>query len=106
MQPSAEASKISMEETFSYQKPKPKPAPAPVDQKKLMQSVVQKSIQLGQEMKKERDMEKKSEPAIVKEEKKVNITKYSNSSAEKVKNTNTTTPVSEDDKISKARELF
>lgn len=44
LQPSAESTKISMDETFTYQKPKPKPAPAPVDQKKLLQTVVQKSI--------------------------------------------------------------
>jgi len=48
LQPSAEATKISMEETFTYQKPKPKPAPPPVDQKKLLQAVVQKSLRLTQ----------------------------------------------------------
>jgi hypothetical protein len=33
LQPSVEASRISMDETFSYQKPKPKAPPPPVDQK-------------------------------------------------------------------------
>ena len=50
LQPSAESTKISMDETFSYQKPKPKAAPAPVDQKALLQAVVQKSLQLSQSL--------------------------------------------------------
>jgi hypothetical protein len=55
LQPSAEATKISMDETFTYQKPKPAPAPAPVDQKKLLQTVVQKSLQLSQSTHTEED---------------------------------------------------
>ena len=105
MQPSAEASKISMDETFAYQKPKPKLAPAPVDQKQLMQSVVQKSIKLGQEMKKEKEMEKKSEPVKVPEEKKANDSKEMKTE-NKVKEMNNTAPAHEDDRISKARDLF
>lgn len=42
-----------MDETFTYQKPKP--APAPVDQKKLLQTVVQKSLQLSQSKQKAKE---------------------------------------------------
>jgi len=44
LQPSLEATKISMDETYSYQAPKPKLAPAPVDQKALLKAVVEKSV--------------------------------------------------------------
>ena len=67
LQPSAEATKISMEETFTYQKPKPKPTPPPVDQQKLLQAVVQKSLQLTQSKSKEKSVPKEiKKPAIQK----------------------------------------
>lgn len=55
--PSADAYKISMDETFSYPKVQ-KPKSIPKDQ--LMKKVVQNSIQLSQKKKKEK-MQKKTD---------------------------------------------
>ena len=92
-----------MDETFSYQKPKPKaPPPPPVDQKKLLQSVVQESLKLSQAKEKAKIVEKEAaKPAP--EMKKSNKTE--GIAAPKVQAANSTA-TAEADKISKARDLF
>lgn len=65
LQPSAESTKISMDETFTYQKPTPKAAPAPEDQKKLLQAVVEKSLQLSQNKQKDKEAARETKKAEV-----------------------------------------
>lgn len=82
LQPSAESTKISMDETFTYQKPQPKTPPAPVDQKKLLQTVVQKSIQLSQSKKKEKEAVHETKKAGI--EKKAEAARRSSEPAKKM----------------------
>lgn len=91
-----------MDETFSYQKPKPKAPPPPVDQKKLLQTVVQESLKLSKAKAKEKIVEKEpAKPAP--EMKKSNKTEKI--AAPKAQAANSTA-TAEADKISKARDLF